>query len=239
MGIMILITSLPVGKQQAKEEKKKKKCQAEPTNQSLGCICKPKGQAGHAGGYKLIDALGLSEKKYKYNVLLDLMHKLTYQYLDTSHLLAHQTDKLLVKKVIQKRMRVKSDDEDGNNDNDDMNRPIKGSKVHRHPQKKRKRVELDDEDGNDNDDNVNRPIKSSKVHKHPQKKRKRVKLDNEDDNDNNDDNVNRPIKDSKVHKCPQKKQVKLDDDDDNDDNQGDIDYNDTKDEDNLEEEDDH
>ncbi|KAL4072413.1 hypothetical protein V8B97DRAFT_1917195 [Scleroderma yunnanense] len=302
MGIMILITSLPVGKQQAKEEKKKKKCQAEPTNQSLGCICKPKGQAGHAGGYKLIDALGLSEKKYKYNVLLDLMHKLTYQYLDTSHLLAHQTDKLLVKKVIRKaqseldilmhceggwgahdlipqRMRVKSDDEDGNNDNDDMNRPIKGSKVHRHPQKKRKRVELDDEDGNDNDDmnrpikgskvhrhpqkkrkrvelddedsndnddNVNRPIKSSKVHKHPQKKRKRVKLDNEDDNDNNDDNVNRPIKDSKVHKCPQKKQVKLDDDDDdddddndNDDNQGDIDYNDTKDEDNLEEEDDH
>ncbi|KAL4078997.1 hypothetical protein J3A83DRAFT_4367717 [Scleroderma citrinum] len=223
MGIMILIASLP-----------------------------PKGQAGCAGGYKLIDALRLLEKKYKYNVLLDLMHKLTYQYLDTSHSLTHQSDKLLVKKVIQKAQ-SKSDIlmccEGGWGAHDLIAQVLKNRLTAECRQRQNTRAKVLSiyifHYGDDNDDDVNRPIKDSKVHRHPQKKRKRVKLDNEDGNDDND-NVNRSIKGSKVHRCPQKKtkQVKLDDDDDDDDDdndndQGDIDYNNTKDEDNLEEEDDH
>ncbi|KAI6138954.1 hypothetical protein BKA82DRAFT_9344 [Pisolithus tinctorius] len=57
---------------------------------------------GRGSGYKLIDALGLTEKKDVYNHLLDVVWKLVYRYLDTSCLLSHQSNKLLVKKVIQR-----------------------------------------------------------------------------------------------------------------------------------------
>jgi len=66
--IIFLITSRrSIGKERAKEERKRSEYQGDPTNQSLGWLHKPKGQAGHADGYQIIDALGLSKKKHKYN----------------------------------------------------------------------------------------------------------------------------------------------------------------------------
>ncbi|KIM62432.1 hypothetical protein SCLCIDRAFT_24969 [Scleroderma citrinum Foug A] len=89
-------------KLRTKEERKRNELQGDPTDQSLGRLCKPKGRAGRADGYQIIDALGLSKKKCKYNRIVDNVRQLVYRYLDTSHSLAHQTNKLLVEKVIQK-----------------------------------------------------------------------------------------------------------------------------------------
>ncbi|KAI5988846.1 hypothetical protein F5J12DRAFT_898092 [Pisolithus orientalis] len=96
------LISLPAGKNCAKEERRREKKQDKHTNQQLRLINKPKGRAGQGSGYKLIDALGLTEKKDVYNHLSDVVWKLVYRYLDTSHLLSHQSDKLLVEKVIQR-----------------------------------------------------------------------------------------------------------------------------------------
>ena len=65
--IISSITSLSIGKLCTKEERKRNELQGDPTDQSLGWLHKPKGRAGRADGYQIIDALGLSKKKCKYN----------------------------------------------------------------------------------------------------------------------------------------------------------------------------
>jgi len=64
---MSFIASLSIGKERAKEERKRNEHQGDPTNRSLRQIRKPKGRAGRADGYQIIDALGLSKRKRKYN----------------------------------------------------------------------------------------------------------------------------------------------------------------------------
>ncbi|KIO02151.1 hypothetical protein M404DRAFT_9907 [Pisolithus tinctorius Marx 270] len=153
--------------------------------------------------YKLIDALGLTEKKDMYNHLSDVVWKLVYRYLDTSHSLSHQSDKLLVEKVIR-RAQAESEIlmrcEGGWGAHALIAQVLKNQSTSERRQKqnaeaRRKREESNDEDeeevGADNA-GANRHIKRTLG---TQKKRKRDKSKSESEEvDTDDASDNRHIK---------------------------------------------
>ncbi|KAG2120144.1 hypothetical protein DEU56DRAFT_918474 [Suillus clintonianus] len=64
-------------------------------------IPKPKGRAGRKDGYKLIEAMGLVDRKEHYNALVDRVHMLADRYLKDNVTILGQ-DKLLVQNIMRK-----------------------------------------------------------------------------------------------------------------------------------------
>ncbi|KAG2110104.1 hypothetical protein DEU56DRAFT_905607 [Suillus clintonianus] len=64
-------------------------------------IPKPKGRAGRKDGYKLIEAMGLVDRKEHYNALVDRVHMLADRYLKDNVTISGQ-DKLLVQNIMRK-----------------------------------------------------------------------------------------------------------------------------------------
>ncbi|KAH7917963.1 hypothetical protein BV22DRAFT_1134962 [Leucogyrophana mollusca] len=89
--------------QQQRKDRAKDRSRKYHQSQHEELIPKPKGRAGRNGpnGYSLIDKLGLTDNKPRYNAICDKVRALVHKYLDPNLTISRQ-DQLLVAKVILK-----------------------------------------------------------------------------------------------------------------------------------------